>query len=428
MKTSTRISLWFTLLVGILMLFFIMVLNIWFFASRHNNWRQGLMMRWQWKAILSWQQSFSWWIHVQVSWQLSGRRLPLIEIKRDFTVSENDLQNVEEASRLRYAPNIYKIDENWFSIRKVENGFLMTDVTQNVYRQTELMITSVFLWFCFMILTYILSRFFVSRSLRDLYTLSDSVRNTTIDTLWIKHTFAHLPADDEINVVAWSINTMQQTLDDQIQSMKDFVSHVSHEFKNPLMVLQSTTELAQKTWDVSAVLPQYKKTIAQMRWVLDTLTLLSRSQSEITLQSKKVAIYDLVEKIVGDLSKKYAEKNIMISIKWLPTTEVVTHKSSLEIILVNIIENAFKYTKEGGNIDISVDQDSIKVKDNWIGISQEAQKHIWDAFWQVDKNREDGVWLGLHLIKRLTEILWWSILLESKEWEWTTVTLLWGNK
>lgn len=54
---------------------------------------------------------------------------------------------------------------------------------------------------------------------------------------------------------------MQQTISDQISSMKDFVSHVSHEFKTPLMVLQSTSDIAEKSGDMTGVIPQYKKIV-----------------------------------------------------------------------------------------------------------------------------------------------------------------------
>ncbi len=340
-------------------------------------------------------------------------------------MSAEDFTRAQDLPRLWYSSDVYEIDENRFLAKSAIDGFLLTDVTQNVNRQNELLFVSSFLWAFFVLITYLLSRFFVSRSLRDLCALSDSVRSTNIDTLWKKHTFPHLPVDDEINIVANSIDTMQETISTQIASIKDFVSHVSHEFKTPLMVLQSTTDLAEKTGNVSSVVPQYKKTIEQMKNILDSLTLLARSQSHIALQSEKVDINQLVDQIRVRMSEKYSYKNISYTVHESEKVTIHSHRGSAEIVLTNIIENAYKYTAENGEIEIVISSGWITIQDNGMWISEQAQKHIREPFWQADKNREDGVWLWLHIVKRLVEILGWNIDLKSTEWKWTTVSLQW---
>lgn len=427
MKTSTRISLWFTVLVGILMLFFIVLLNIGFFASWHNNRRNGIM-RGQWGVSVVTlhqpviQQTSSW--EIQISWQLVGKHLPMINIKRDFVFTEDEFPGVEGMSNLWYSADIYKIDNNRFLLRKAADNIVITDVTQSVNRQNELLMVSSVLWICFMVLTYILSRFFVSRSLRDLNTLAKSVRDVSVETLGRKHVIEHLPIDDEINVVAWSIDSMQQTISDQISSMKDFVSHVSHEFKTPLMVLQSTSDIAEKSGDMTGVIPQYKKIVWQMSWILDTLTLLARSQSEISLQAEKVDIHNLVGEIVDGMNGKYSDKRITATIENKHPVVIHTHKSSATIILKNIIENAYKYTPVGWEVDIVVNSDGVAVKDSGVWISQQDIKNIREPFWQVDKNREDGVWLGLHIVKRLSALLEWNIQVDSVIWEGTAINVV----
>lgn len=108
---------------------------------------------------------------------------PMLQVQRSFRLSTEDFTRIEEVPRLWYSADVYQIDENRFLAKPVPDGYVLTDVTQNINRQNELLFVSGFLWVCFLVLTYLLSRVFVSRSLRDLYALSDSVRDTNIDTL-----------------------------------------------------------------------------------------------------------------------------------------------------------------------------------------------------------------------------------------------------
>lgn len=108
---------------------------------------------------------------------------PMLQVQRSFRLSTEDFTRIEEVPRLWYSADVYQIDENRFLAKPVLDGYVLTDVTQNINRQNELLFVSGFLWVCFLVLTYLLSRIFVSRSLRDLYALSDSVRDTNIDTL-----------------------------------------------------------------------------------------------------------------------------------------------------------------------------------------------------------------------------------------------------
>ena len=163
--------------------------------------------------------------------------------------------------------------------------------------------------------------------------------------------------DDEINIVASSIDQMQDTISTQVDSMRDFVSHVSHEFKTPLMVLQSTTDLAQKTGNIASVIPQYKKTIDQMKNILDALTVVARSQSGSAIHSEKVNINELVDQIVGAMSEKYSIKKISCIVHKSDTAILQSHTGSAEIVLTNIVENAYKYTAENGKIEITITPD-----------------------------------------------------------------------
>ena len=123
------------------------------------------------------------------------------------------------------------------------------------------------------------------------------------------------------------------------------------------MVLQSTTDLAQKTGNIASVIPQYKKTIDQMKNILDALTVVARSQSGSAIHSEKVNINELVDQIVGALSEKYSIKKISCIVHKSDTAILQSHTGSAEIVLTNIVENAYKYTAENGKIEITITPD-----------------------------------------------------------------------
>lgn len=127
---------------------------------------------------------------------------------------------------------------------------------------------------------YAISLYVVQKSLRDLHLLAQKVQTIDIDSLQQSRAFPHLPAHDEIQIVAHALEKMTKKVDTQVATIKQFVANVSHEFKTPLMSLQSTIDLGEKTKQYESVLTQSREQIAVMHRLLDTLTLLTRIQKD----------------------------------------------------------------------------------------------------------------------------------------------------
>lgn len=172
--------------------------------------------------------------------------------------------------------------------------------------------------------SYWISRWLVARGLKDLYRLAEGVKASDIETLHKKLEMSHLPEDDEINIVARSIDTMKQKVHEQVQSIKDFVAHVSHEFKTPLMVMRSDIDLAHKTKDYEDLIEKNARTVQQMQTLLDGLLVLTMAQTG-KLTATQVHMSTLLERVCEGMQKKYSDKKVTLHTHITPHVLLQTH-------------------------------------------------------------------------------------------------------
>jgi signal transduction histidine kinase len=419
MTTSSRISRRFTGLVAILIAIFAIILNVAFFLGWYRN--GGMPARIQAQTTV---------VPLKISTDRDGNEIIQIKtpksnnprFQRAIVLDADDLQTAL-SNHIVFAPRLSHIDDDWFLLQKTTQWYIAIDVTQNVVRQQWLFLWSIILILIFSTITYGISQRFVKNSLRDMYTLASRMSASDISNLQDSLVFSHLPENDEINVVAKSIDTMKETIHKQIAAIKDFVWHVSHEFKTPLMVMQSDLDLARHTQDYAALIDRNTQTVTHMSAMLDSLLMLTNLQSGKKLQTDTCDMTALVQRVCDTLAMKYASKHISLHrhIEWQVILE--THASTAESVITNILDNAYKYTPDHGEITVTLKPKEICIVDTWIGISSVHQEQIREPFWQLDKNRSDWVGLGLSLVNRMLVALWWTKSLMSVPGKWTTVTL-----
>lgn len=319
---------------------------------------------------------------------------------------------------------IHANDERWYMIyHEPEQKMMLLDITENVQRQMDLAWLSVIILIIMIALSYRISRRFVSRGLKDLYSLADGVQDANIENLHTKLTMSHLPEDDEVNIVAWAIDDMKQKIYTQIQSIKDFVAHVSHEFKTPLMIMRSDIDLAKKTKDYKELIDKNLLTVQQMQTLLDGLLVLTTAQTG-KLDTVEVNMTSLVERVCDTMAKKYADNDIVMHKHISHHVFVKTHAGAAESMITNVIDNAYKYTEDWGSITIKLTDKEFVVADTGVGIGDEQKEKIRQPFRQADKSRQDGVGLGLSIVQKLGEVLGWKVELRDNEEKGTIVTFI----
>jgi signal transduction histidine kinase len=185
---------------------------------------------------------------------------------------------------------------------------------------------------------------FVRSSLKNIKQLVEYVKKLNIHTL---HEPVPLsgPADDEIRIIGETLQQTLMTIKEQTDSLKDFVTHASHELKTPLMSLSAVMDAGQKTGN-------YEKSFISAKQILHTInnlfeTLLSITKREYhNIQKTSIDIIPIIQTLKEELAETYKEKSIICSIDLPKTYKVSSNADILRIIFFNLLQNAYKYTPE----------------------------------------------------------------------------------
>ena len=198
------------------------------------------------------------------------------------------------------------------------------------------------------------------------------------------------------------------------QAKRDFVSNVSHELKTPIAVLQGAIETIQNEDDIEQIRNFAKmahRRIQQMENLInDLLTLAKLEIKEEKINKKYIKIKSTVNSIFQDLQPLAEEKNLTLKNNISPDFKLYVDEEKFYILLKNLIENAVKYNKENGLVEVYGFEDDkfsyITVKDTGIGIPKDALPLIFERFYRVDKSRSrnvGGTGLGLSIVKHIAE-------------------------
>lgn len=215
----------------------------------------------------------------------------------------------------------------------------------------------------------------------------------------------------------------------QNKQRKEFVANVSHELKTPITTIKAYTEslldwgLAEKTDEqVRSDIEKIKGDVYRMENLVGDLLLLSSIDSKRRVPDiQLIEVETVIKSLVERLSMQADERNMTLNYHILNKVPMIfAETESLERAFGNIIINAIKYGVQGGKIDIYVscliDDVTIKISDNGIGIAPENLPYIFDRFYRVDKTGarlKGGTGLGLSIVKELVKMHHGEILVHS---------------
>jgi len=296
-------------------------------------------------------------------------------------------------------------------------AYIVYDISNYFYSQIALIYISIIVILLFLLVSYFISIFFTKSSLKNLNKIVDFVKDLNIDNLsWQINIDG--PNNDEIKIVWDKLNQTIKKLNFQTDKLKQFTSDVSHEFKTPLMVINSQIDLAIKSWDYINWLINIKNNIKWLDELVDTLLFISRIDDNIIhVYKTSENIWKIVKEIFDNIKISYEFKNIQIINEIDESVYLDTDKKSFSIIISNLISNAFKYTNNHWTISLYLDTDKFLIKDNWIWINSENIDKIWSRFWKEDLSRTSNwFWLWLYTVKKLSDMLWFEIMVFSKKW------------
>ena len=215
---------------------------------------------------------------------------------------------------------------------------------------------------------------------------------------------------------------------------QDFVANVSHELRTPLTTIKGYAETLLEGALKEDVAFQFVQVIKRhtdrLTKIVDDLLMLSKIESkEFRLKREVISLRDLIDDVIDFVKGAAGKKNISISRnEILPSLVLEADRNYLEQVLTNLLDNAIKYTPEGGRIAISAIEKESKeirfsIEDNGIGIPREDIPRIFERFYRVDKGRSQdlgGTGLGLSIVKHLVQAHGGRVWVESRLGEGST--------
>lgn len=219
------------------------------------------------------------------------------------------------------------------------------------------------------------------------------------------------------------IKRVLQPVEENLKTMEDFVHHAGHELKSPLCLMDSNIQLmmGEKKYD--------KKMMWELKWEISKNIHLINALIELSdigkfKKTQKVCLTQLLEQVTKDGTQKIDKKNITLNCTVPKSYYLQANIHYTSIFLSNIIGNAIKYNIDGWQIDIYLEDNTLTIRDNGIGIKQKELKKIWDRFYQVDRSR-NSEWfgIGLALVKKIAGIYNWDITIQSTYRHGTSVKI-----
>lgn len=217
---------------------------------------------------------------------------------------------------------------------------------------------------------------------------------------------------DAIGQLVDDFNYMSKKLYQTEMLRNDFISNISHEFKTPIQSIYGFANLLYDE-EKNDIHKEYLKSICEEAERLSSLSsnILQLNRLDNMVNIGEYSIYDFDEQIrqsILMLESKWTEKNLLFNIE-LDPIKINAQKDMMKQVIINLLDNAIKFTPDNGTIDIILYKDRenvvVVVHDSGKGIMEDEMERIFEKFYKGDKSRNSsGNGLGLSLVKKILDM------------------------
>src|SRR5262249_32424283 len=221
--------------------------------------------------------------------------------------------------------------------------------------------------------------------------------------------------DDELGRLAATFNDLLSRLDRSFHSMRAFIADASHEFRTPLSIIGGEAELTLSQERDPA---EYREALSivhdealRLSAMVDDLLALARADSgQQTLETEEFYINELLEECCRSASVLAVKRGVALTMTPQSDVQVRADLAMLRRMILNLLDNALKYTQPGGSVcaDMIADDSEVRISvtDTGIGIPAEFTSRVFERFYRVSRSRtraEGGSGLGLAIAKWVAE-------------------------
>nr|WP_232826235.1 HAMP domain-containing sensor histidine kinase [Cyanothece sp. BG0011] len=220
------------------------------------------------------------------------------------------------------------------------------------------------------------------------------------------------------------------------QLKSEFVSILSHDFRNPLNTILLSTGLLEDSHDQLtreqqlSYFQMIRQAVQDMNQLLNEVLLLGKADSgKLKPNFEQLNLKEFCQKILHSLHLSFEDKNQIVTQFKGKFEEELWDAKLLWHILHNLLNNALKYSPQGGQIffDIIADEKIVtfRIEDQGIGISQASQKHLFESFYRADNVENiSGTGLGLSIVRKCVDAYQGDIFVDSQLNKGTTFTVI----
>ncbi|MFN7929111.1 MAG: ATP-binding protein [Blastocatellia bacterium] len=265
--------------------------------------------------------------------------------------------------------------------------------------------------------------FLARQSLAPIAAMSEQAENITAHNL-----HERLPVEnprDELGRLATVFNALLARVQRSFSSLREFTADASHELRTPLAIIRGEADVAlsqpRSPLEYQETLAIVRDEARRLSRIVDDMFALARADAG-GQQLHRAEFYfdDLLAECCRAVQTLAASKSIAVQCETLSDVEFCGDEELLRRMMLNLLDNAIKYTPSGGRVNLALDvtdtEIELRVRDNGIGIPAEAVAQVFDRFYRVDKARaraEGGSGLGLPIVKWVAEAHHGSVQVES---------------
>jgi heavy metal sensor kinase len=237
----------------------------------------------------------------------------------------------------------------------------------------------------------------------------------TIDAANLQQRLPVRGAGDELDEVAHAFNDTLARVEDAVGEMRQFSTAIAHELRTPIAALRGEIELAAMkpgaTEDQRATAASQLEELDKLKRLIDQLLTLARAESgQIPLAHDRVELAPVVTSIVEQLEPVAQAQDLSLVEEIAARPAVDGDAAWIERLLLNLLDNAFKFTPAGGSVTVRVSESDgyaiLEVRDTGIGMAPDVVPHVFERFYRGDPARSAGgfgVGLGLSLVKWIVD-------------------------
>lgn len=238
---------------------------------------------------------------------------------------------------------------------------------------------------------------------------------------------------DEVGRLAATFNAMLDRLERAFWRERQFISDASHELRTPLAAIQVILDVTRlkdrKGADYQRALDDLSREVGRLRLLTESLLMLARTESGETEEAKPVDLSRLLVDTAESMRPLAEAKKLALRDEITDGLTVTGSSDDLIRLFSNLLDNAIKYTEQGGITLVAERTPSgtvcVTVNDTGIGIPAEHLDRIFDRFYQVEKSRAyEGTGLGLSIVQNIARAHEGSVAVRSTPGEGSTFTVL----